>query len=424
MNIKTYRVASMREAIEAIKRDLGNDAVILSTKELPRTRSWFGRSTPPLIEVTAAIDGLRPSPQPELRDPTTSHRHDFQHLLHQSIVAPPARAASDGALPDARQQGRMTRIRKELRSLYETLAQDTPGARPVKTTWPFPWSPIVRSLVAQGLSASTVQDLLLPLHDDSSSLEVETVEAARALVHRALAKQIAVDDALSADPRVRKIMLFVGTSGVGKTTTIAKLATHYRVHEKRSAVLLSLHGYRPAAVEQLRHYAKVLGLPFAVGTSGRQVLDLIKRYSSAPLVLIDTPGVSPNDGRLLAELEFLKDVAPGSETHWVASPATREPELIATFSSLSHLSPTRLLWTKLDEVHQFGTMYEVHRRTRLPLSYWCHGPQVPGDLALASPARLADLLVGTCDLPSAAQREASSDATPATQEISLESVTA
>jgi flagellar biosynthesis protein FlhF len=420
MNIKTYQVASMREAIEAIKRDLGNNAVILSTKELRRRRSWFSGSEPPVIEVTAAIDEPSQPAPPEAPRPATTHWHTFQHLLHQRIAAPSAPAAAPREPPHVR----VTRIHRELQSLYETLAQDSPGERPAKTTWPFPWSAIARSLVGQGLSASTVQEILLPLHADTSSRDVHTVEAARTLVHQTLTKQVTVDETPLADTRVRKVIILVGTSGVGKTTTIAKLATRYRVHEKRSAVLLSLHGYRPAAVEQLRHYAKVLGLPFGVGTSGRQLLDLIKRYSAAQLVLIDTPGVSPTDGRMLTEVEFLKEVVPGGETHWVASPTTREPELIATFSSLSHLSPTRLLWTKLDEAHQFGTIYEVHRRTCLPLSYWCHGPQVPGDLALASPVQLADLLLGRIELPSVARREPVSRAIQAANEIPLESVTA
>jgi flagellar biosynthesis protein FlhF len=177
-------------------------------------------------------------------------------------------------------------------------------------------------------------------------------------------------------------------------------------------------------VEQLRHYAKVLGLPFAVGTSGRQLLDLIKRYAAAPLVLVDTPGVSSADGRVLTELAVLKESVPESETHWVASPATREPELVATFACLSGVRPTRLLWTKLDEAHQYGTIYEVHRLTGLPLSYWCRGPQVPGDLARPSPLQLANLLVGARESASDARSEAVTRNIPAAEEIPVASLTA
>ncbi len=423
MKIKTYQVASMREAIEAIKRDLGSEAVILSTKELRRRRSWFNRSEPPIIEVTAAVDETSEPAPPEPFRPAPAPRPTFQHLLDQRLGIPPTPTAARGSAIGARQR-HLARVRRELHSLYDTLEQDSPGERPVKTVWPFPWSSIVRSLIGQGLSASTVEDLVRPLVADPLSRDVHTVEAARSLVRQTLTKQVTVDELPWPATRIRKVMLLVGTSGVGKTTTIAKLATQYRVYEKRSAVLLSLHGYRPVAVEQLRHYAKVLGLPFAVGTSGRQLLDLLKRYAAAPLVLIDTPGVSPADGRLLTELAVLKEGAPESETHWVASPATREPELLATFACLSRVRLTRLLWTKLDEAQQFGTMYEVHRRTGLPLSYWCNGPQVPGDLARPSPLRVANLLVGAREPASDARCEALTRNILAPDEIPVASLTA
>ena len=190
-----------------------------------------------------------------------------------------------------------------------------------------------------------------------------------------------------------KVALFVGPSGAGKTTTIAKLAAHYRLQEGRSVALITLDTCRLAAVEHLRMYAKVLGVPLETARTTADVVEGIRRHRQASLIMIDTPGFESHETAQLMNLGQLKESCGSIDTHLVLSATTRMQDLRRAMARYGACAPSRLLFTKLDETEEYGNLFELAYQTTLPLSYWSNGQRVPEDVELADPARLANLLL-------------------------------
>ena len=212
-------------------------------------------------------------------------------------------------------------------------------------------------------------------------------------LHRLCVEQIRVSGPLLDAVNDYKVAMFVGPSGAGKTTAIVKLAAHYRLQENRSVALITLDTCRMAAVEHLRMYAKVLGVPLETAQTTADVLEGIRRHRQANLIMIDTPGFGPHETAQLMNLGGLKDSYGSIETHLVLSATTRMQDLRRTVARYEVCAPSRLLFTKLDETEEYGNLLELAYQTSLPLSYWSNGQRVPEDFEPADSARLADLLL-------------------------------
>jgi flagellar biosynthesis protein FlhF len=224
---------------------------------------------------------------------------------------------------------------------------------------------------------------------------VESLQSDRDIqdaLHRLCMEHVLVSGPLLDDAHDYKVAMFVGPSGVGKTTVIVKLAAQYRLQENRSVALITLDTCRMAAVEHLRMYAKVLGVPLETAHTIPDVLEGIRRHRQANLIMIDTPGFAPHETAQLMNLGGLKDSYGSVETHLVLSAATRIQDLRRTMAQYEVCAPSRLLFTKLDETEEYGNLLELAYQTALPLSYWSNGQRVPEDFEPANAKRLADLL--------------------------------
>ncbi len=417
MKIKLFHAETMHEAIRDIKAELGPDAIILSTKRVRQGSlpfSLFGR---PLLEVTAATDRDTPEfvPIPQSNKPVV--RHDaapaaptqepasaFQDTLSALLrtsdsTASRTRPAASMTAPVAPMPRNLStehvhRLKNELYDLHRRLTCSLPDDAPaIGAGFPVSIARACRQLVAQGLRPSSAESLCLALH---RRLALETAcsdSEIKEMLHLLLVEPIRVSGPLLNRGDEYNVVMFVGPSGVGKTTAIVKLAAHYRLEEHKSVVLITLDSCRMAAVEHLRTYANVLGIPLETAQTTADVIDGIRRHRGADLILIDTPGFGVNETARLTNLGGLKDSYGPIETHLVLSANTRMQDLRRTLARYDVCAPSRLLFTRLDETSEYGNLFELACQTTLPLSYWGTGQQVPEDLELAQPGRLADLLL-------------------------------
>lgn len=410
MKVKTFHALTMQDAMRAIKEELGPEAIILSAKEVREGGRVVQAFNRPVLEVMAASEQDLPRPHhaadkvPQSASPSRpspeglEHAPTFHHTLQGMLkpntkTTPPAgRSASVKSSrahvkPPRRRQFRT--VVNELGRLLEDLSQED-----VRSTQSQPVPMLVwlrRSLIEQGMNAATA-DLLV---NEASKAEHDVGPCDDASIRRALQREIATRVRTSG-PLLKgegfpSIGLLIGPSGAGKTAAVAKLASHYRLEQRRSVALITFDTYRENAVEQLRRYAKVVGVPFACAVSARQVHEGLRRHTQVDLVLIDMPGIGPGDVALANELRRLLPQETVT-THLVLPASTREQELCRITRRLSHLPQLRLLFTKLDETESYGTIFEVAHQTGVPLSYWSIGRRVPGDLEVASSERLAAFL--------------------------------
>jgi len=190
------------------------------------------------------------------------------------------------------------------------------------------------------------------------------------------------------------VVALVGPTGVGKTTTIAKLAANMKLREKKNVGLITIDSYRIAAVEQLKTYAQILKVPLLSVLKPQDMADALQRMSHLDLVLIDTAGRSQRDDMRIAELSSFLKVAQPDQIHLVLSSTSRERTTREAIDRFAPLGVTQLIFTKVDEAVGMGVMLSVLRRVKLRVSYLTHGQAVPDDIEVASASRLARLILG------------------------------
>lgn len=366
MSLKTYQARSMSEALQRVKDDLGRDAVILNTRSFKRG-GVLGWGAQRMVEITASHTDQVAEFTPAERAPT-----------------PPVatRVAESGTISSLRDEMASMRLSIEA-VLKETRAgrnSDIP-AELVET-----YTRLIAGQVADELARELLSDLG-PVAGDEAALRQSLAERVAGMVPTSGSLE------RRADGRPY-IVALVGPTGMGKTTTLAKLAANARLHDQRRVGMITIDNYRIAAVEQLRTYASILEIPLRTVSSVEEMRAALGELSACDLVLIDTAGRSPNDEPRLEELGALLGAASADEIHLVLSSTHSESAAVRAVEQFRRLGADRVVYTKLDEAVGFGVVLNVLRKVGLKLSYVTNGQSVPNDICVADSRQLAELIVG------------------------------
>lgn len=396
MKVRTFHVASMHEAIRSIKDTLGPDAVILSTK---RVRSWdngFGLLGGSMLEVMAAIEDDAAVPESA---PILGEDERPAPAIAQAPTVPAEESRFQKTLQGAMEK-RDDKPRAVARQASFTpqelprAVKSSDGHAHSQTTTFQSFQRVYEDLLAQGVEHATAEACLRELRETLVEQGASQRNSSLQLLRTVLLDRVTTAGPLLSTAGEQKIALFVGPSGVGKTSTIAKLATHYGIVEQRSVALITMDTYRPAAVEHLRLYAEVLGIELAVAASCEEARTAIAQAREAELILIDTAGFNPYEPISAQRWRGLLNGVLPMEVHLVLAAGTRVPDIVVSTSQCVDVPSLRLLFTKLDETTGYGGIFEATHRTGIPLSYWGTGQRVPDDLVQAQVNRLGDLLLG------------------------------
>jgi flagellar biosynthesis protein FlhF len=260
-----------------------------------------------------------------------------------------------------------------------------------------PMSPIWFELIAELIEAEVPESDARELVDAARAVAspgTSNLPDARKNLIAELDRIIPDGHAILVDPGRPRTVALVGPTGVGKTTTIAKLAANFRVRDQRRVGLITVDTYRIAAVEQLRTYAEIMDLPMEVVSTPRQMADAIARFADLDLILIDTAGHSPHDAIHLQQLKSLLAEAKADEIQLVISSVASTPHLKQIVRKFQLLTPTSLIITKLDEATGLGNLVPVMRQAALPVSYLTCGQSVPDDIVLVEKLKLLPVMLG------------------------------
>lgn len=464
MELKKFEAPTLAEALQVIKRELGPEAVILSTKNKKSSLGLLNRSS---VEVTAAIapDALERKRTAETRmdanmksaldnkpaqkvmqayDVLSGRRLERQmqtEILTQGRnYATQARntggiQTSDRFLSQARNT-----TAASARSAPQTLSAPTP-AQPALTqrryiditdndtpaeqaslraadrtsisvsamqAAPAPapsaglsapaggkLAGVVESLLNAGVDPVIARELADELkmamirehitRDDILRLRLAKILMARLRVARPLTERLQV-------PTTPRLISFVGPTGVGKTTTIAKIAAEIVINQRKPVTLATTDTFKIAAVEQLQTYAGILKVPLEVCSSADALANLVSTVGPEEVILVDTAGYGPRDQKRISEMhELLSSVR--METHLCVAATTRDRDLEEIVKRFAVVNPDYLVVTKLDETGQYGNIFNISAKTRVPLSYFTMGQRVPEDIEVATRERVADLLL-------------------------------
>ena len=383
MNVKTYRAKSMYDALDLVRRDLGSEATVLHTRQVPSSFfTWLTGAHH--VEVVAA-DGVRvPSRVPD------SSRFDNTTLVSEGF---------DELIPGADTQDFRTRYRDDvkqqladLQSLVEQLCQREQFQSECEL--PQALFQLFTNLIDAEVNEKLARELVDEIRQELSENEVLDMESLNACVTQKVELEIGVTGPIQVEAGKSRLVALVGPTGVGKTTTIAKLAANYRLCEKVRVGLITVDTYRIAAVDQLRTYADIIDLPMEVVSTPREMREAVSKLDGLDLVLMDTAGRSPRDEVKIQALKSMLAEARPDEVHLVLSSAASAASLIKTAERFSGVGTTTLILTKLDEATGLGNLLPLIRNCRLPLSYITNGQNVPDDIQPADPHQLALMMLG------------------------------
>jgi flagellar biosynthesis protein FlhF len=387
MRIERFVAPTISEAIAQVRRALGPDAILLRT-ETVRRGGLFGLFGRRLFEVVAtrdlqALDRGRRATRPAGRP---------RAVLPAAAASSPAEAAEgSGDKVSTPLEVRLARVQQSLDSLLQRPAmidgEANNGFAPAL-------SALHQALVSSDVPPDLARSLVQRLQQTTSGELLDDTDALRARLRETIARLLGSGTPIALHPGQSTRIAVVGPTGAGKTTTVAKLAAQFRLRESRRVALMTCDTYRIAAVEQLQRYAKLLGVPCRVVHTPADVKRAVEEFRDFDLVLMDTMGRSHRHERHLAELrEFVAALDP-HETHLLVSMTSGARTLEAMVRSFDRLGVSRLIFSKADESQTFGLVLAVVAGLGKPLSYITTGQEVPDDIEVGRPSRVARLILG------------------------------
>jgi flagellar biosynthesis protein FlhF len=382
MDIRTYRAATMHEALAMVRRDLGPEAAVLQARDVASgwLLGWLRRKQ---IEVTASLEVNVPSRlAPRPGNPAAGGGQEVAAPRPDPRDARPARPLNDEF------KGQLT----DLQAMLEELCARSRSPR--GRDLPESLFRLFTDLIEADIEEEQARALLTRVQGEMSPGELADPLLAKARLTRLVESEIEVTGPISVVPGGRRVVALVGPTGVGKTTTIAKLAAYYRLKQNRNVGLITVDTYRIAAVEQLRTYADIIDLPMQVVSTPREMREAIGRFNGLDLILMDTAGRSPKDTIKIRELRTFLTEAAVDEVHLVLSAAGGAKTLQQAAERFAAVGTTALILTKLDEATGLGNLLPVIRSSQLPLAYLTNGQNVPDDIEVANATRLAGLILG------------------------------
>lgn len=373
----------IRKTYAAARADLG------VTPPVPRQTASAAYSNEKTAERVATL----PAPTP-VAAPSPSSSVQTPAAAAPVVIQPPA---ADNQLADeltAMKQMMVKMMRQQKAALPQ--GQDAPSGEMPEL--PDPLVAHYLQLIEQEVAEELAEEIVTKVSQGLSKQALADDAAVRRAVHAEIARRLPVEGGSGKlekpeDGRPATIAL-IGPTGVGKTTTIAKLAATFKLKQGKKVGLITMDTYRIAAVEQLRTYAGIIGLPLKVVNTAAQLTEAIAEYQDLDAILIDTAGRSQKASDKLGELKQVLAAANPHEVHLVLSSTVSQKVLLQTIDRFSAVEADRIIFTKLDEAVTGGVLLNVARRVGKKVSYITTGQEVPHEIEPGDSDRLAALVMG------------------------------
>jgi flagellar biosynthesis protein FlhF len=386
MDIKTFEAFSMKDVIKSVKQTLGSDAVILSTKE---KASPNGKGT--VYEVTAAASSSTRK---------TGSSHATQHLQQMNNGPTPDFDAINVRLTAIAEQIPTKRHLTNMDAGIHELKLLLLEALRLKENSQFEdASPALANIMTQlkvmGVNESSIIELVKHLRSlPPPEGKTPEDEYYRGQAIRWMMKRIKIAPKWVVMKGTTAYQVVIGPTGVGKSSTIAKLAAHYKMKERANVMVVSMDNHRIAAADQMRVFCKIIGVPFATASSPEDIAAIVAAKRDLELVLIDTGGISPKNPSQIEQLANLKTSSMPFDFHLCLSITDKEQQMDAAIRAFSVIGLNSIVFSKLDESWSFGEIYNLSKKWGLPLSFFAIGQDIPDDIERATRERVIEKLFG------------------------------
>jgi flagellar biosynthesis protein FlhF len=422
MRIKKFVGQDIKTLTDQMKEELGPEAIVLNTKKVARG-GVLGALGKEMIEITAAIDeeveiaGSTYSPRTHPRG-RSQPDDSFETVLKRSGIQVPTGTSgiqssetyeglqkmadrferrgpeSPRDLPvGAKEISEIYHLKSEVQEMKSSL---TEIAHEIKykhsPSFPEHLKTAYATLIDNDVNENVAAELMQVVHKTLSVTQLERKETIDRHVIETIAGLITTGCMAQTKSGRSRVVVLVGPTGVGKTTTIAKLAAIHKLVNHVSVGLITADTYRIGAIEQLRTFASIADIPMEVVYRPADMTRAMKKLSKNDVVFVDTVGRSQRSKKDLAELKKFVDAAKPDEIHLVLSASTSGKALADVAERFKPLQPNHLIFSKIDEAVTFGPLFNIVQKQKLNVSYLTTGQSVPEDILPADGIKFASLV--------------------------------
>lgn len=387
MKMKKYNAPSIAEAMKLIRADLGEDAVIISSKVV-ETKKFFGLVKNKSFDVIAGIDRIEKKSAPVVLP-------DMQNFNQQSYInEPPAfnkTSVNNKSATDHEPQMTVADddLKKELADLKEIMK--SVQRQSIQSQYPDELLPFLEFLERQELAKVLITEIGDELFERSKqSVNPLTEEEMKSVATTILREKL---DGLPIGGLTyeKKVINILGPTGVGKTTTIAKMAARSALEKKKRIGFITTDTYRIAAIEQLKTYAGLLQAPVEVAYNEKDFNEALQKLDYVDLIFIDTAGRNYKESKYVDDLVKLIHFGEDSESFLVLSLTAKQRDLEAIIDQFDYLPIDKFIFTKMDETNSIGTMFNLMIKYKKGLAYYTDGQEVPEDIEQPNLDKLLNL---------------------------------
>jgi len=362
MKIRRYFAPNMKEGMNRVRRELGPEAVIIQSRWV-RGKGLRGFFAPKQLEITAAVEENNSVVESTQENTEKFWALNFEKKIYDEI--------------------------SDLKSTVNKIFVQESTPEEIKKSERQELEKWRTCLEEQEILDELVDEFMEEICENLSGEVKLTDEIISLMLRKKLRKRIK-----TAPEKAAPIQVFIGPTGVGKTTTLAKLAARYALYQGEKVGIITIDHYRIGAIEQLRTYSDITGLPLEAVMSPKDLQRALERFSGCQRILIDTAGRSTLQMSHIKEIAgYLKDLPP-AEIFLVISATTKSKDLKLITENFSTMGYNRLIYTKLDETNTFGALLNGVYLTDNPIIYMTNGQGVPDDISLADVDKVSSLILG------------------------------
>lgn len=398
MIIKKYKVLSMSEAMTRIRYELGRDAVIVSQRKVRKGGFW-GFFSKKILEVTAAVDNNKDESSEEMQDSIEAIKRLMNNKLTEDVRL-------DRTVNEIEDKYK-SKIKVEERKIESKENEVTIGDNRLqnKNEDVIKEMHEMRTMLSEMITMSAKGDL----SKSKTELRLESCDLDHKVVKKIMNRLKQSEDSIPEEEKLKAIVadmiqvaptkldntvVLVGPTGVGKTTTIAKLAGRLALIEKKKVGLITIDTYRIGAVEQLRTYADIMNIPFRVVFTMKDMETAVESMNDCDIILIDTTGRSSKNTMQISELRAFVDKVNTDNIHLVISCTTKNKDIEVIVNGYKELNYNSIVITKLDETSTYGSILNILECAEKPISFVTTGQDVPDDIKIMSSSELTNLVLG------------------------------
>ena len=398
MIIKKFTAKTEKEAIENARKELGDGVVVMNVKPV-KNRGFFAFLKSPLVEVTVALEeeSEKYSAAVSAISAIAAGQNNVEEPVKSTpVIETPEKRDSNSAIEE-KLDSLQSLLEQQLQKPEEEKAEKEEGMEPVKEE--SETDKFMRLLHDTMLENEVDEKYAQEIIDEIELINKPNMpfDYALANIYQKMILKFGKSSGIEPASNGIKLVFFIGPTGVGKTTTIAKIASKFRVDEKKKVALLTADTYRIAAAEQLRTYANILEVPFRVIYTVEEISKAMEDFRDYDYIMIDTAGHSHQNSTQkdnMCNIIHSVDDKVEKEVHLVLSATTKYRDLISIADSYKELADYKLIFTKLDETTTLGNLLNLRLYTGADLSYVTYGQNVPDDIEDFNPQKTVKRLLG------------------------------